>query len=164
MIMMVIRGLYPIIKDTYLYESELQEGVYLPIDPEIVDLNLINDENDNKEQTDKNNISIQMKANLPEVIVYPISVSEINIDFSSISSNTSFTYYINGAETETIDISEKTYTFEYNFADQLEIVVTNGIDVKTITINIFFLLFFKKIEIFFILFFLRPLSSFNYFT
>ena len=126
---------YPIIKDTYLYESELQDGVYLPIDPEIVDLNLINDENDNKEQTDKNNISIQMKANLPEVIVYPISVSEINIDFSSISSNTSFTYYINGAEAETIDISEKTYTFEYNFADQLEIVVTNGIDEETISIN-----------------------------
>ena len=72
---------------------------------------------------------------LPEVTIYPISVNEINIDFSSIPENTSFAYYINGAEIETINLTEKTYTFEYNFVNAIEIVVSNGVDEESITIN-----------------------------
>ncbi len=111
------------------------EGIDLPTDPEIVDLNSLDNKNDNEADTSENSISTQNIEALPEIIVYPISINEINIDFSNITDNTSFTCYINGSEIDTIDLTEKTYTFEYNFIDILEIVVTNGIDDETITIN-----------------------------
>ena len=127
---------YPV--PIYVENSEI-EYISLPIDPEIVDINSLgNDENEKDnttEVTDENNILTQNIEALPEVTVYPISINEINIDFSNISENTSFTYYINEEEIETINLTEKTYTFEYNFKDQLEIVVTNEIDEETITIN-----------------------------
>ena len=129
---------YPTIKDTYLYKPELQEGVNLPTDPEIVDLNSLGTEDENDATTteqNSNNILAQSMESLPEVTIYPISVNEINIDFSSIPENTSFAYYINGAEIETINLTEKTYTFEYNFVDAIEIVVSNGVDEESITIN-----------------------------
>ena len=123
-------GKYPTIKDQYLYKPELQTGVDLPTDPEIVDVNSL----DGKEDNDTS-ISTQSVEALPEVKVYPISVNEINIDFSGIPDNTNFTYYINGSEIETINLTEKTYTFKYNFEDELEIKLTNGVDEETITIN-----------------------------
>ena len=129
---------YPTIKDSYLYLPELQTGVDLPTDPSIVELNSIGTEDENDTvaaEPNSNDISTQSIKALPEVTVYPISVNEINMDFSDISNNISFIYYINGNEIEKVDLTEKTYTFEYNFEDQLEIVVTNGIDEETITIN-----------------------------
>ncbi len=129
---------YPTIKDTCLYMPELQAGVNLPTDPEIVDLNSLDPSDENtidSTETNENGIAIQTLEALPEVTIYPISVNEINIDFSSIPENTSFTYYINGQEIETINLTEKTYTFKYNFVDEMEIVISNGANEKTITIN-----------------------------
>ena len=86
--------------------------------------------------------------------MYPVSVNEINIDFSDIPEGVSFTYSVNDeiVESETrennesteansinanelIDLTQKTYTFKYNYQDTLEIKLTNGIDEETITIT-----------------------------
>ena len=114
------------------------EGIDLPTDPEIVDLNAINTEDENNTittESNSNDMLTQSIEALPEVTVYPISVNEINVDFSNITEGISFTYYINSVENETIDLTDKTYTFKYNFDDELKFVIKNGIDEKTITIN-----------------------------
>ena len=119
-------------------EVENVEGVDLPTDPEIVDINAIgtDDENDtNTTEPNSKDILAQNIETLPEVKVYSISVNEFNVDFSSIPENTSFTYYINGSEIETVNLTEKTYTFKYNFVDTIQIIVTNGTDEETITIE-----------------------------
>ena len=126
--------------DKYPIPSEVEnvEGVDLPTDPEIVDINAIGTDDENNTTTtepNSNDISTQSIEALPEVTIYPISVNEINIDFSNIIEETSFTYYINGQRIETVDLTEKTYTFEYNFIDKLEIIVRNGMEEETITIN-----------------------------
>ena len=85
-------GKYPTIKDSYLYQPELQTGVDLPTDPEITDIGLLNESNnkdDNKNNaTTQSDITAQnsMKTEntLPSYAVYPISVNEINIDFNKI--------------------------------------------------------------------------------
>ena len=117
------------------------EGVDLPTDPEIVELNLLEDESNEKINDSENSIinengiNTQNIEELPEITVYPISVNEINLDFSSVSDKTNFTYYINDTEIETVDLTEKTYTFEYNFTDTLEIVLTNEVYEEIIKID-----------------------------
>ncbi len=139
-------GKYPKLKDSYLYMPEFQAGVDLPTDPEITSINSLSvgDEIDNNANevgtntnniADENGISTQSVEALPIYKVYPTSVDEINIDFSDIPKGVSFTYYVNGEEKETVDLSKKTYTFKYNYQDTLEIKLTNGTNEETITIN-----------------------------
>ena len=154
-------GKYPMIKDSYLYKPELQIGVDLPTDPEITELNSLSvgDENENNNKANNNTLSnngivTQSLEGLPTATVYPVSVNEINIDFSDIPEGVSFTYSVNDeiVESETrennesteansinanelIDLTQKTYTFKYNYQDTLEIKLTNGIDEETITIT-----------------------------
>ncbi len=133
-------GKYPKIKDNYLYLPELQVEVDLPEDPDITIINSLSndDENDDKSRkdaTNENEIATQNLKALPSWKVYPISVNEINVDFSSIPEGVSFTYYINGQEKEIIELTKKSYTFKYNYQDTLEIKLTNGQDEATIIIN-----------------------------
>ena len=60
---------------------------------------------------------------LPAVFVYQSDVNKINIEFSKITPSSTFT--INNEE---IPITKRTYTFEYNFIDDLKITVSNGIN------------------------------------
>ena len=135
-------GKYPKIADRYLYVPELQEGVELPTDPDISTLNneLSNIEeddlvNNNSNDLNENGISAQSLEELPNVTVYPVSVNEINIDFSNIPENASFTYYVNGKKKETSKIKQKTYTFIYNYQDEIEIRVSNGKEEKSTIIT-----------------------------
>ncbi len=139
-------GKYPMVADSWFYKPELQTGINLPTDPEITELNLLSneDENDNNankagpnsnNSADANGISTQSIESLPSYKVYPTKVDEINIDFGDIPEGISFTYYVNGEEKETVDLEQKTYTFKYNYQDTLEIKVTNGVDEETITIT-----------------------------
>ena len=167
-------GKYPKISDSYLYEPELQTGVDLPMDPEISSINLLsiddesNNDNTNRTEantnngTDTNGISTQKLKSLPSYKVYPTSVDEINIDFSSVPEGVSFTYSVNGENVESrnitsgqsadnglnensdidnnnanepIDLTQTTYTFKYNYQDTLEIKLTNGTNEETITIT-----------------------------
>ncbi len=141
-------GKYPEIASSYLYKPELQIGVDLPTDPEITELNSLSadDENDNNANgigantnniADENGISTQSIESLPSYKVYPTKVDEINIDFGNIPEGVSFTYSVNGEneKSESIELTQKTYTFKYNYQDTLEINLTNGIEEETITIT-----------------------------
>ena len=130
-------GKYPKIADSSLYNPELQEGVELPEDPEITNgISLMNEESveskeeslasdnneeQNPETQDLETQNIEQKEELPEIVAYPISVTEINVDLSSIPENTYLIYSVNGEEKGRKLIDRRTYTFEYNFQDILEI-------------------------------------------
>ena len=128
---------YPKIKDNYLYYPELQTGVDLPTDPDITIINSLSagDENDNDNFKNEDSISTQSLEALPSVTAYPVSAGEMNIDFSSVPEGVNFTYYVNGDEKETNELTKRTYTFKYNYVDVLEIKMTNGTDEEIITIN-----------------------------
>ena len=147
---------YPKIADTQLYKPELQEGVDLPVDPSDLSTNMelmsLEPEENGEEQanaqedantqneTDLESIEGQnsetQNNELPEITAYPISVSEINIDFSHIPESTYFTYYVNGEEKGRSLIERRTYTFAYNFQDRIEIRLEKmGEETKTITIT-----------------------------
>ena len=107
--------------------------------------------------------SIKTEKILSSYTVYPISVNEINIDFNKIINDykietnnnktneqqaeqnlensttlTNFTYFVNGKEQETVQLSNSTnqiYTFKYNFMDTIEIKLSNRQEEKTITIT-----------------------------
>ena len=144
-------GKYPKLKDNYVYKPELQTGIDLPVDPEISEISMLNESDDNSEIMDNelsnnaNNINneeetLSIKA-MPDYKVYPISVDRINVDFSGVVNDynaTSFAYFINGQELETVELSNstnQTYTFKYNFKDTIEIKLSNGQEEKTITIT-----------------------------
>ena len=133
-------GKYPKMKSV-IYKPELQKGIDLPTDPEITSINSlsVDDENDDRNENNNallnNSISTQSLESLPILTVYPVSVNEINIDFSSVSEGVSITYYVNGQEKEKLDLTQKTYTYKYNYQDSLEIKLTNGQEEETITIN-----------------------------
>ncbi len=143
-------GKYPTIADSYLYYPELQEGVDLPTDPEISGLSVLSitndeDESDTSETNDESDVNTaeetQNTEELPEITVYPSSVNEINIDFSDVIDGISFMYYVNGElmdvteeTSESIMLTQKTYTFKYNYQDEIQIIVTDGTNEKTTTI------------------------------
>ncbi len=132
-------GKYPKLKDGRTYHPEIQIGVNLPTDPDITIINSLSseDENDNFNNSTltENGIATQDLEILPTITFYPVSVEEINIDFSSVPEGASFTYYVNGEEKEKIELTKKTYTFRYNYKDTIEIKLSNGQDEETITIN-----------------------------
>ncbi len=140
-------GKYPKIADSYLYYPELQTGVDLPTDPEISSINSLSVDDETSEDNtneaganinniaDKNGISTQSIEALPTWTVYPTKVDEVNIDFSSVPEGVSFSYYVNGEEKETVELTKKSYTFKYNYQDTLEIKLTKGQDNETITIT-----------------------------
>ena len=113
--------------------------------------------------TAQNSMETENTITLPNYQVYPISANEINVEFNEVtkkynseikprktneqqaeqnledsSTSTTFTYYINGQEQETVKLSNstnQTYTFKYNFIDTIKIKLSNGQEEKTITIT-----------------------------
>ena len=135
----VAEGKYPKISDTLLYKPELQTGIDLPTDPDITIINSLDDINTvgNKNNlTNTSDISTQSIEALPTITAYPVSVNEINIDFSSMPEGVEFTYYVNGKSNgDGVALAKKTYTFNYNYQDTLEIKLTNGQEENSITIS-----------------------------
>lgn len=87
--------------------------------------------------TETNNINLLSKRTkmvrneeiepLPTINIYPSDVNKINIEFSKIMPSATFS--ING---EKHSITKRTYTFEYNFVDDINITISNGINKKEI--------------------------------
>ena len=67
---------------------------------------------------------------LPEISVYASDADKINIEFSKVDDNVTFT--INN---ESKKLNERTYTYYYNFIDDFTISITNGISTKKINIK-----------------------------
>lgn len=80
--------------------------------------------------TPVNLLALRSFVLLPEVNVYPSDVDKINIEFSDIIDGLKFT--IKGV---TYNVTQRTYTFTYDFQEDFEIEVSNGITSKIIEVN-----------------------------
>ena len=79
---------------------------------------------------------VYQKVELPEITCYPVSASEINLEFSNISSNLSFTYSMdNQGISSPIEIKQRTYTFQYDYTNVITIEVSNGVATDTFVIE-----------------------------
>lgn len=73
---------------------------------------------------------------LPDAYVYPVDIDKINIEFSKKDSNSYFCINQNDIQSENISIAEKqVFTYQYNFKDKFEIIISNDIDSKIIEVN-----------------------------
>lgn len=68
---------------------------------------------------------------LPDYKVYASGVDTINIDFETIDEGTLFQLSSGGVTTEEMRVTQRTYTFQYNFKDRIDIVLTDGLN-KTV--------------------------------
>ena len=77
-----------------------------------------------------NSLQVAAFTPLPEVKVYASDADKVNVEFSKIDNTVSF--IINN---ETKELDELTYTYYYNFIDDFNITVTNGISSKKISLK-----------------------------
>lgn len=72
---------------------------------------------------------------LPDVYAYAISANEVNIEFNDVSDTTYFWYKKKIGNSEEIKLTNRTYTFKYNYIDPIEITIKNKNANKTIIIQ-----------------------------
>lgn len=73
---------------------------------------------------------------LPEVYVYPVDIDKVNIEFSAKDRNSYFYIKQNDINSENISIDEyQVFTYQYNFKDKFDIIISNDIDSKIIEVN-----------------------------
>ena len=74
-------------------------------------------------------------ANLPTVTAYSIGANKLNLDVSSIEEETSLTYETENTEANTIKLSQRTYTFAYNYQVPITLTLANEEQEETIVIE-----------------------------
>lgn len=67
---------------------------------------------------------------MPEVDVYAVDIDKINVEFSFIDESTNFE--ING---KTYAVTQKTFTFYYNFLEDFTIILKDGVSTREILVN-----------------------------
>lgn len=75
------------------------------------------------------------KEDLPQITAYSVSANMLNIDLSSVPAGTTLTYKTANTRARTIDISQRTYTFAYNYEEPITLTLENGIEEETIEIE-----------------------------
>ena len=80
-------------------------------------------------QTTDESLGTTANTSFPSVKVYATDVDKINVEFSRIDSN--FSFKINN---ESHDLTSLTYTYYYDFLEDFEIELSDGINTKVITI------------------------------
>ena len=123
------KGYYPIIKGL---ASAEQIGIVIPEDnDEIVTAAVAT-----TLKMSRTGAIVYQKVNLPKITCYPVSASEINIEFDTINTSLYFTYTVEGQETsEKIYLKNRTYTFEYDYQTPVIIEISNGSASDTFMIN-----------------------------
>ncbi len=90
-------------------------------------------------EVNENSASVQSETKLiinKENTKEKINVQQAEQNSENSTTLTKFTYFINGQEQETIELSNssnQTYTFKYNFNDTIELKLSNGQEEKIIT-------------------------------
>lgn len=126
----VSTGYYPKINGFINY----QRGIKLPsgasssafIDNEPIS---DNDTNSGSAITEKTDLLIKSKSainELPEYVIYPISVDKLNIDFKKIDENAIIKINVDGEEKVNEKIVQKTFTFNYDYKSNLAIGIEKG--------------------------------------
>ena len=72
---------------------------------------------------------------LPQMTAYSIGANKLNIDVSSIEEGTSLTYETENTEPNTIELSQRTYTFAYNYQVPITLTLANSEQEETVIIN-----------------------------
>ena len=72
---------------------------------------------------------------IPTMVAYAIDVNKFNVDFSEVYDGLKLTYKSENTEEATIDLEERTCTFEYNYQVPVTLTVSNGELTETVTIN-----------------------------
>lgn len=67
---------------------------------------------------------------IPDFKLYSSGVDTINLDFSNIDEATSFSIYSGNFSVENHSIDKRTFTFQYNYKDDIRLVVTDGLNTK----------------------------------
>ncbi len=104
---------YPILSSTY--NSSEQTGIDLPEEP-------------------TGEISV-LSEELPQVTAYSLRANRLNVDLSSVPSGTTLTYGTDDTEETTIDVENRTYTFEYDYQTPITLTLANRVEEETIVIN-----------------------------
>ena len=79
--------------------------------------------------------SIETNSVLPQMTAYGIGANKLNLDLSSIEEGTSLTYETENTEANTIELSQRTYTFAYNYQVPITLTLANSEKEETIVIE-----------------------------
>ena len=109
-----------------------QDGISLPTEP-------VTSEEPNEDTTQNStptqSANIPSEIGLPTITQYTIGVNKFNIDLSKTDENTKLTYSSENTEPNTIPITERTYTFEYNYQSDVTLTLENETESKTIVLT-----------------------------
>ena len=79
--------------------------------------------------------SMRIVHEMPDVYVYQSDIDKINVEFSDIDFMTTMNIYENGNLVDTKEISQRVFTYNYNYQSEITIELTNGLSIKTKTFN-----------------------------
>lgn len=92
-------------------------------------------ENSNTEKSEDNNKEQSELLSMPNVEVYSVSANKINIEIDKLSENLILYYTPENQETKSILVTQKAYTFQYDYKTNVDIKLVKQDDSKEITIN-----------------------------
>lgn len=72
---------------------------------------------------------------LPTVDIYASDVDKVNLEFSTIDPYTTYRYEIGGKVSDAYSLTDRTVTLRYDFHTKVKIIVSDGLNTKTYTID-----------------------------
>lgn len=75
--------------------------------------------------------SMRMVHEIPDIYIYQSEVDKINVEFSDIDYMTTINIYENGNLIDTKELSQRVYTYNYDYQSEITVELTDGLSVKT---------------------------------
>ena len=119
-------GYYPTVKDDYIMTTA--EGQILTALPDDTNRDYIIESNKNNTVTYKKYVDDKLE-NIFDV--YASSINTINLEFDDNYSDLSFSYKNGDYQSDAIKVSDRVYSFSYDFNNDLEITISSSNDNKT---------------------------------
>lgn len=76
-----------------------------------------------------------IQEELPQVTAYSLRANRLNIDLSGVTSGTTLTYETENTEPNTIEVTDRTYTFAYDYQTPITLTLQNNLKEETIVIK-----------------------------
>lgn len=84
--------------------------------------------------TVKRSLLKTQSLDIPKAEFYTVDADQLNIEFTEINENASFKVMANGKAVAESIINQRTFTLEYDFKTELEIIINNGLDELSYTV------------------------------
>ncbi|MFT4143080.1 MAG: hypothetical protein QM644_01390, partial [Mobilitalea sp.] len=84
--------------------------------------------------TVKRSLFKAQSLDMPKAEFYTVEADQINIEFTEINENASFKVIANGETVAQSIINQRTFTLDYDFKTELEIIINNGLDELSYTV------------------------------